>query len=78
MKVRDLIELLAKQDQEAEVYVIEHRAGTGYYDQGGSITEVLFDENEHLEYTDFRGNQFVTPDKAYFNARHILLGATDI
>ena len=39
MKVRDLIELLAKQDQEAEVYVIEHRAGTGDHDQGGSITK---------------------------------------
>ncbi len=77
MKVRELIELLKTQDQEADVFVVENSSTSGYYSQGGIAEEVLFNPEIHLEYTDFRGNQFVTPDKEYFNARQLLLGTTE-
>ena len=78
MKVKELIELLKEQDQEADVYVVENSSTTGYYSQGGIAEEVLFDPEFHFEYIDFRGNQFVGPDKEHFNARHLLLGSTDV
>ena len=78
MKVKELIELLKEQDQEADVYVVENSSTIGYYSQGGIAEEVLFDPEFHLEYTDFRGNKFVGPDEEHFNARQLLLGATDV
>ena len=40
MKVRELIEWLkAFEDQDADVFVVEHESGRGYYDQGGNACE---------------------------------------
>jgi len=78
MKVRELIQWLATfDDQDAEVEVVEHSSGTGYYDQGGNARVVAFDHERHTTYTDLRGNQFVKPGAPYFGARTLLLGEID-
>ena len=77
MKVKEFIELLKEQDQEAEVYVVENSSVSGYYSQGGIAEEVLFSPDDHLDYTDFRGNQFVKSDSDLFNKRHLLLGSAE-
>ena len=75
MTVKELAEWLkAFPDQDATVEVIVHERGTGYYDQGGNAHTEPFNPERHIEYTDMRGNQFVTPDKPYFNSRTLLLG----
>ena len=76
MKVHEFIKMLQEfEDQDADVFVIEHYCGTSYYDQGGNVKEVKFNKDDHFEYVDFRGNQFVKPEDSYFNARTLLLGA---
>ena len=78
MKVRELIQWLAKvQDQDAEVEVVMHSRGTGYYDQGGTASAVAFDPEKHATYTDLRGNTYIKPDAPYYNARTLLLGELD-
>lgn len=79
MNVRELIAFLETiEDQDAEVMVVEHKSGTGYYDQVGSASEVSFDEKVHIEYTDFRGNRFVKPEQDFYNKRYLLIGAKDL
>jgi hypothetical protein len=76
MKVKELVEWLsAFGDQDADVEVVRHTNGSGYYDQGGNASQVKFDPAYHAEYTDMRGNQFVKPDAPHYNARTLLLGA---
>jgi len=78
MKLHEFIKSLQElEDQDADVFVIEHNSSTGYYDQGGSISEVEFNKDEHLEYVDFRGNPHVKPEESYFNARTLLIGSRD-
>lgn len=77
MTVADLIEWLKTQDQGATVQVVKHSShGASYYEQGGTATVVEFDPTDvtHHDYTDFRENQYVKPDAAYFNQRYLLLG----
>jgi hypothetical protein len=75
MKVRELAQWLAAfKDQEADVEVVYHTSGTGYYDQGGNATTVAFDPEKHTTYTNFRGNQFVKPDEHWYNTSILLLG----
>lgn len=76
MLVSELIEWLRGQDQGATVEVVIHTSGTGYHDQGGNARTGTF-APEHSDYTDLRGNQFVTPDKSYYNARTLLLGVVN-
>ena len=77
MKVSEFVEMLNKfDDQDAEVMCVVHFLGEGYYDQGGNIEEAVFDPENHLEYTDFRGNQFVSKSSPYFNKRLLLIGST--
>ena len=78
MKVRELIQWLATvKDQDAEVEVVQHSRGTGYYDQGGNASAVAFDPEKHATYTDLRGNPHIKPDASYYNARTLLLGELD-
>jgi hypothetical protein len=58
VKVKDLIEILKAQNQEALVYVLERQPGTGYYDQGGTCKEVPFDPKEHLDTHTFTSGRF--------------------
>lgn len=76
MKVKELAEwLLAFEDQDATVSIIEHLAdGGGYNCQGGVANVEAFNPEKHVEYTDLRGNQFVKPDAPYYEARTLLLG----
>jgi len=78
MKVKELIAWLESfEDQDADVLIVEHHSGRGYYDQGGNAYEKEFDPTKHTEYTDFRGNQFVHPGSPWENQRTLLLGAKD-
>ena len=78
MKVKELIQWLAKvEDQDAEVEVVQHSRGTGYYDQGGNASTAAFDPEKHTTYTDLRGNPHIKPDATYYNARTLLLGELD-
>jgi hypothetical protein len=74
MKVSEFIEWLKTQDQDAIVEIVVHKTGKGYYDQGGTAGTSDFDPTKHVEICDMRGNQFVTPDKPYYNRVSILLG----
>lgn len=78
MKVHEFIKILqAFEDQDADVFVVEHRSGTGYYEQGGTVAEAEFNKDLHLEYTDLRGNPLIKPEKSYFNKRSLLIGVID-
>ena len=72
--VASLIEILKTHDQEAIIQVLVHTDGSGYYDQGGWCSAEDLDPSKHIEYTDFRGNQFTTPDRDHYNKRFLLLG----
>lgn len=75
MLVSELIEWLKGQDQGAIVEVVVHTSGSGY-GQGGNATTEVFTPG-HTDYTDRRGNQFITPDKPYYNTRTLLLGVVN-
>ncbi len=78
MKVKELIQWLATvEDQDAEVEVVQHSRGTGYYDQGGNASATAFDPGKHATYTDLRGNPHIKPDATYYNTRTLLLGELD-
>ena len=51
MTVNELVTWLLTQDQGAIVEVLEHKTGTGYYDQGGTTHSVNFDPKLHSDYT---------------------------
>jgi hypothetical protein len=74
MKVRDFIEWLKTQEQDATVEVISHKNGRGYYEQGGTAYNVEFDPEKHVDICDLRGNSQITPDKSYYNSVTILIG----
>lgn len=76
MTVRELINWLEDQDQEAIIQVVAHKSGTGYYDQGGTASEEDF-TLDLSDYTDFRGNPFTGPDSPFYNQRFLLLGELD-
>lgn len=75
MKVHEFIDWLKNQDQGAEVLVVETKEG-GIYTQGGTAHEVPFHKQDHADYTDYRGNQFVKPTDPRLNTRTLLIGAT--
>lgn len=62
------------EDQDAIVEVVVHTSDGGYYMQGGSATTEEFDPEQHVEYTDWRGNQFVREDAPYYNRRQVVFG----
>ena len=75
MKVREMIEWLKTvEDQDADVLIVSHTRGTGYYDQGGNAEEAEFDPVLHSEYVDMRGNPHVPNGASYENKRTLLLG----
>lgn len=74
MTVSQLIDWLKTQDQEATVEIVNHKSGHQYYTQGGTALVVDFDPTQHAEYTDLRGNQFITPLAPHYNRRSLLLG----
>ena len=75
MKVREMIEWLKTvEDQDADVLIVSHTSGTGYYDQGGNAVEAEFDPMLHTEYVDRRGNPHVPKGASYENKRTLLLG----
>jgi hypothetical protein len=53
LKVKEFIEWLKTQDQEAIVKVVAFRAGLGHFDAGGSAFAVNFDHKKHVDYTTF-------------------------
>ena len=71
MTVRDFIEWLKTQDQDATVQVLVAERGHGYSEDSASAEDFT---PTLAAYTDFRGNQFVKPDASYFNQRFLLLG----
>ncbi|MDF1551964.1 MAG: hypothetical protein P1P84_02825 [Deferrisomatales bacterium] len=75
MTVSAFIEWLQTQDQEATVQCIVHDRSGSYYEQGGTAGEEDFTP-DRSEYTDFRGYEFVTPDREYFNRRYLLIGVS--
>lgn len=57
MTVQEMIQWLSSfEDQDAEVEVVKHSRGTGYYDQGGTARVVAFDPQKHAIYADLQGN----------------------
>ena len=77
MQVKELVKWLSEfPDQEATVEVILHMQGSGYYDQGGNATCVVFDPEKHVNYTDFRGNTYAENSR-WKNSRTLLLGEID-
>lgn len=58
MTVQEMIQWLSSfEDQDAEVEVVKHSRGTGYYDQGGTARVVAFDPQKHAYYTNLQGNR---------------------
>lgn len=59
MIVNELVAWLLTQDQGAIVEVLEHKCGTGYYDQGGNTRIVTLDLKLHAEYYDYDSKAFL-------------------
>lgn len=76
--VAEFIEWLKTQDQGAIVQVVDHDRNPpgSYYCQGGTASVEDF-RPELSEYTDFRGNQFIAPDRPSYNKRYLLIGRSD-
>ena len=78
MKVHEFIKLLQEfEDQDADITVVEHSSGGGYYDQGGNCKETPFNKEDHLDYVDMRGNPHTPKDAPYYNSRTLLIGIMD-
>jgi hypothetical protein len=78
MTVREMAEwLLSFEDQDAIVQIVDHDATGSYYCQGGTAGVQNFDPAEHTDYTDLRGNRFITPDSDHYNQRTLLLGRSE-
>ena len=74
MTVRQMIEWMSTfEDQDAIVEVVVHSSGEGYYEQGGTAQTEEFNPS-HVEYTDYRGNQYIDESEAYYNRRSVLFG----
>ena len=71
MKVRELIEWLQSQDQDATEIVLKGSRARAW--EGDSYLWVDFDPNEHAEYTDMRGNK-LAKGQPYENDRTLSLG----
>lgn len=73
MTVREMIEWLKTQDQDAEVEVLKKESGHGW-DQSDYVTTVTFDAtNRDLwGYADFRDLKDV--DSPYYGKRYLTLG----
>lgn len=60
MTVQEFIQWLSLfEDQDAQVEVVQHSCGTGYYDQGGTACVVAFDPEKHATYADLQGNRLL-------------------
>jgi len=70
--VAEFIAYLQTQDQEAIVNVLEGKPTYGYEGPTYAFTELNIEE--HIDYSDLRGNQFVKPDASYFNQRFLYIG----
>jgi hypothetical protein len=53
VNVRELIEWLQTMPQEAEVEIIQHTSGRGYYDQGGNCSAEYFKTDNEYGYSDY-------------------------
>lgn len=74
--VKQLIEWLKTQDQDAIVEVVYHGTDSrGFYNHD-VVTQKPFTP-ELSEYTDFRDNQFVKPDSPVYGKSVLLLGSID-
>lgn len=86
MNVKEMIEWLQTQDQEAIVQVYCIGSG-GMYTQMGEPRTVDFridyKGNQYdtcgdlWEYTDFRGNRYVKEDAEHYNKRYLMLGGEE-
>ena len=78
MTVREMAAWFAAfEDQDAIVEVVDYNSSDGFHQQGGICRAVEFDPEVHIEYTDFRGNQFVKPDAPYYNRRTVFIGRSE-
>lgn len=75
MTVREMIEWLKTQDQDAEVQVIRHF----WCGDRGEAEETIFDPKDKSlwQYEDWRENQFVKPDAPFYKKRYLTLGEHD-
>lgn len=71
MIVKDLIDWLKTQDQEATVEILIGQRSRSY--EGDSYHRGDFDVEEHVDYIDMRGNPHAI-GKPYENARTLFLG----
>ena len=75
MTVRQMIEWMSTfEDQDAIVEIVCHSEGRCYYTQGGNADAMEFNPEQHVEYTDLRGNQFVRESDPRYNRRSVLFG----
>jgi hypothetical protein len=78
MTVRQMIEWMSTfEDQDAIVEVVVHSEGRGYYDQGGNADTMEFNPEQHVDYTDFRGNPFVDESSPHHNRRSVVFGVVN-
>jgi len=78
MTVRQMIEWMSTfEDQDAIVEVVCHSDCGGYYEQGGTVSAEEFNPEQHVEYTDLRGNKFVKESDSYYNRRSVVFGVVN-
>jgi hypothetical protein len=76
MLVSEFIEWLKTQDQGAIVEVVVQGDAPCYESYGRCATEALdINDDDHVEYTDFRGNQFVSSERDIYNKRYLKFGS---
>lgn len=75
MQVKQLIELLKTQDQEAIVDIVVGEQARAYGGDHYNVCE--FDPSEHMQYTDFRANKFVKKTDSYYGKSFLLLGSAE-
>ena len=73
MKVSEFIEWLKTQDQDADIEIFGHRYNSAYRCEEVYRVE-FYDPRTQSEYSDLRGNPFVSWDSPYYNKRTLFLG----
>lgn len=76
MNVKQMIEWLQTQPQDAIVEVVCTDTGNGYH-QDTSVSTRKFDPTEHVELYDWTGNKYVEPGDPHYNKKVLTLGKND-
>ena len=77
MKVKDFKEWLNNFDDDVIVEVLIQDEADTYQAYGACVSEEFNDTDDHYDYVDFNGNQFVKPEDSFYGKKILKLGISN-